>query len=98
MGDMNVFRTELACDRLRDGAQSEFRAGECRKTRPPAHARGGAGEENVALAAGKHQTRGLATGEKAGIAGHLPHLAENPLGRFDDWKIDVGADVEDANL
>src|SRR5712671_1464397 len=98
MGNMDVFRTELACDRLRDRAQSEFRAGKRRKPRSAAHARGRAGEENVALAAGKHQARGLATGKEAGIAGHFPYLAENPLGGLDDRKIHVGADVEDANL
>src|SRR5438128_11081047 len=98
MGDMDVLGTELARDRLRDRAQSEFRAGKCRKTRSAAHAGGRAGEENVAPAAGKHQARGLAAGKKAGIAGHFPHLAENPLGGLDDRKIHVGADVEDANL
>src|SRR6266436_1157825 len=98
MGDMDVFGTELACDRLRDRAQSEFRAGKGRKTRPAAHACGRAGEENVALAAGKHQARGLAAGKKAGIARHFPNFAENALGRIDDRKIHVGADVEDANL
>jgi hypothetical protein len=55
-------------------------------------------KENVALAAGKHQARGLAAGEEAGIAGHFPHFAKHPLGGLDDRKIDVGADVEDANL
>src|SRR5258705_3234738 len=98
MGDVDVFGTELAGDRLGDRAQSEFRAGKRRKTRAAAHARGRAGEEDIALAAGKHQARSLATGEKAGIAGHFPHLAENPLGGVDDRKIHIGADVEDANL
>src|SRR6266436_9644800 len=98
MGDMDVFGTELAGDRLRHRAQSEFRAGKRRKPRSAAHACGRAGEENVALAAGKHQARGLATGKEAGIAGHFPYLAENPLGGLDDRKIHVGADVEDANL
>src|SRR6059058_2555971 len=98
MGDMDVLGTELARDRLRNRAQSEFRAGKCRKTRSAAHAGGRAGEENVALAARQHKTRGLATGKKAGIAGHFPHLAENPLGGLDNRKIHVGADVEDANL
>src|SRR6266852_2392426 len=98
MGDIDVLGTELACDRLRDRAQSEFRAGKRRKTRSTAHAGGRAGEENVALAAGQHQARGLAAGKKAGIAGHFPHLAEHPLGGVDNRKIHVGADVEDANL
>src|SRR6266403_1955570 len=98
MGDMDVFGTELAGDRLRHRAQSEFRAGKRRKTRSAAHAGGRAGEENVALAAREHQTRGLATGKEAGIAGHFPHFAENALGGVDDRKIHVGADVEDADL
>ena len=50
------------------------------------------------LPRGKHQTRRLPAGEKTGIAGHLPNFAENPLGRIDDRKIHIGADVEDANL
>src|SRR6202140_2681011 len=95
---MDFLGAELACDRLRDRAQSEFRAGKGRKTRSAAHACGRAGEENAALAAGKHQARGLPAGKKAGIAGHFPHFAENPLGGLDDRKIDVGTDVEDANL
>ncbi len=95
---MDVLGTELACDRLRDRAQSEFRAGKRGKTRSAAHAGGRAGEENVALAAGKHQPRGLATCKKAGIAGHFPHFAEHPLGGIDDRKVHVGADIEDADL
>src|SRR6202790_2339891 len=98
MGDMDVLGAELARDRLRDRAQSEFRAGKGRKTRFAAHAGGRAGEENVTLAAGKHQARGLPAGKKAGIAGHFPHFAENPLGGLDDRKIHVGADVEAETL
>src|SRR6185369_14515656 len=98
MGDMDVFGTELTCDRLRHRAQSEFRAGKGRETRTAAHAGGRAGEKNVALAARKHQARRLAAGEKAGIARHFPHFAENPLGGVDDRKIHIGADVENANL
>src|SRR5258708_7327214 len=75
MGHMDVLGTELTCDRLRHRAQSEFRAGKRGKTRSAAHAGGRAGEENVALAAGKHQPRCLATCKKAGIAGHFPHFA-----------------------
>src|SRR5713226_4547154 len=80
MGDMDVLGTKLARGGLRDRPQSEFRAGESRKTRATTHARGGAREEDVALAAGKHQTGSLAAGKKAGITGHFPHFAENALG------------------
>src|ERR1700722_12803329 len=48
--------------------------------------------------AGKHQTRSLAAGKETGIAGHLPNLAENPLGRIDNRKVHIGADVEHANV
>src|SRR5581483_3393124 len=59
---------------------------------------GGSGEEDVALAARQHQPCGLAAREEAGIAGHFPYFAEHALGRFQDRKIDIGADVEDAHL
>ena len=35
---------------------------------------------------------------KPDVAGHLPDLAEDALGRLEDREIDVGADVEDADL
>src|SRR5205085_6202650 len=60
--------------------------------------RRGAGEEDVALAARQHQPRSLATGQKARVAGHLPNLAKHALGGLDDREIDVGTDVEDADL
>ena len=65
---------------------------------PPRKARGRAGEEDIAFAARQHQARRFAAGEKAGIAGHFPDLAEHALGRIQNRKIDVGADVEDADL
>src|SRR6266446_72440 len=40
----------------------------------------------------------LAPGKKTGIAGHFPHLAEHPLGGLENRKIDIGADVEDADF
>src|SRR3954447_5759949 len=63
-----------------------------------AQARRRTGEEDIALAAGQHQARGLAAGEEVGIASHLPDLAEHPFGGVENRKVDVGADVEDANL
>ncbi|MEH2515283.1 hypothetical protein V1279_000856 [Bradyrhizobium sp. AZCC 1610] len=37
-------------------------------------------------------------GEKARIAGHFPDLAKHTLGSVEDRKVDVGADVEDADF
>src|SRR5258708_37794095 len=98
MRDMDVLRSELACHRLRHRAQSEFRAGERRITAAATQGGGGGGEGDVALAARQHQPRRLAPGEKAGIARHFPHFAEHPLGCLENRKIDVGADVEDADF
>ena len=49
-------------------------------------------------AARQHQARGFATGEEARVAGHLPDLAEDALGRVEDREVDVGAYVEDADF
>ncbi len=46
----------------------------------------------------QHQPRRLARSQKPGIAGHLPDLAENPLSGLDKREIDVGANIEDADL
>src|SRR5207245_5753621 len=43
-------------------------------------------------------SRRLAPGEEAGIAGHLPDLAEYALGGLQDREVDVGADIEDADF
>src|SRR5262245_49589929 len=98
MGDMDVLRPKFARHRLRDRAQAELRAGECRISDAAAQARGGAGEEDIASAARQHQPRRLAAGEEAGIAGHLPDFAEYPFGGVEDREVDVGADVEDADF
>src|SRR5262249_35796932 len=63
-----------------------------------AQRRGRAREEDRPLAVRQHEARGLAPGEEAAIASHLPHLAEHPLGGLEDREVDVGAGVEDANL
>src|SRR3954454_1196490 len=39
-----------------------------------------------------------AADEEVGIASHFPDLAEHPFGGVENRKVDVGADVEDANL
>src|SRR5580692_6539990 len=57
MGGMDVLGPELARSRLRNGAQSELRAGESHIADAPAQRRGRAGEEDVALAARQHQLR-----------------------------------------
>src|SRR6266403_288223 len=98
MRDMDVLGSELARPRLRPRAQSEFRAGEGRIAAAAAQGGGGAGEKYVALAARQHQPCRLAPGKKTGIAGHFPHLAEHPLGGLQNRKIDIGADVEDADF
>ena len=51
-----------------------------------------------APAARQHQARRFAAGEEAGVAGHLPDLAEHALGGLQQREIDIGADVEDADL
>jgi hypothetical protein len=40
----------------------------------------------------------FARGEKPRIAAHLPHLAEHALGGFQQRKIYIRADIEDADL
>src|SRR5436309_1749508 len=69
-----------------------------RISRPTAKARGRAGEEDIAFAAGKHQPCRFAAREKAGTAGHFPNLAEHAFGRIQNREVDVGADIEDADL
>ena len=98
MGDMDALRTELARGTPAHRAQAEFGAGKGGIADPAAQARGGAGKEDVAAAARQHQPRRLAPGQETGIAGHLPDLAEHPLGGLEQREIDIGADVEDADL
>src|SRR5450631_1911085 len=98
MGNVDVLRAKLARGRLGDGPQAKLGTGEGRIAGSAAQARGCAGEEDIALAAGQHQAGGFAAGEKAGIAGHFPDLAEHALGGVENREIDVGADVENADL
>jgi hypothetical protein len=55
-------------------------------------------KEDIAVAARRQQARCLAARQEAGIAGHLPDLTEHPLGGLEQWEIDIGADVEDADF
>ena len=98
MGDVDVFRTQFACGRLRNGAQAELGAGKGRVACSAAQGRRGAREEDVALAPRQHQARRFAAGQEAGITGHLPDLPEHALGRVQNREIDVGADIEDADF
>src|SRR5258705_3975502 len=98
MSDVDVLRTELARGRLCHRAQAELGAGEGRIAGSAAQARRRAGEEDIALAPGQHQSRRLAACEKAGIAGHFPDLAEHALGSVENREVDVGADVEDTHF
>src|SRR5437867_710078 len=98
MRDVDVLWPQLARRRLCNGPQAELCAGEGRIARPAAKARGRSGEKDIALAAGKHQPRRFAAREKTGIAGHFPNLAEYAFGRIQNREVDVGANVEDADL
>src|SRR3954468_17865707 len=98
VGDMDILRAQLTCHRLRHSAQSEFGAGKGSIAAAAAQRSGRTREEDVALAARQHQPGRLAPRKEAGVAGHLPSLAENALGRFEDREVDVGANVEDADI
>jgi len=69
-----------------------------RLARAAAHARRSAGEEDRAAAMRQHGPRRLAPGQEAGVARHLPHLAEHALGGVQQGEGDVAADVEHAHL
>ena len=45
-----------------------------------------------------HVAGGFAAGEEAGVARHLPHLAEHALGGFEQGEVDVASDIEDDDL
>src|SRR5262245_12128749 len=98
MRDVDILRPELARHRLRDHAQPGFRGGERGVADTAAQARGRTGKEDCPTAARQHQARGFAPGDEAGVAGHFPDLAEHSLGGLEDRKIDVRADVEDADF
>ena len=45
-----------------------------------------------------HASRGFPAGQEAPVTRHLPDFPEHALRRIENRKIDVGTDVEDANL
>src|SRR5208282_540902 len=98
MCDVDILRPEFARGALRNCAQAEFRGGECRVSDPAAQAGGRACEENCSAPARDHQASRLTPRDEAGVAGHLPDLAEHAVGRLEQREVDVGADVENANL
>ncbi len=98
MRDMDVFRPELARHRLRHGAQAKLRAGKGRKAAAAAERRGRASEEDIALASRQHQPRRFAARDKAGPAGHFPYFPKHTVSGLQNRKIDIGADIEDADL
>ena len=98
MRDMDALRAELAGRALRHRAQAEFGAGEGGVADAAAQAGSGAGKEDVPRPRGSISRAASRAGQEAGVAGHLPDLAEDPLGRLEQREIDVGADVEDADL
>jgi acyl-CoA dehydrogenase len=98
MRDVDILRTELASHALRDRAKSELGARKCCIANAATHTCGGAGEEDAAFAVRQHQACGFAAAQEPGIAGQLPDLAEDTLSRLQQRKVDVGADIEDADL
>src|ERR1700757_4974546 len=98
MSDVDVLRPELASDRLRHCPQPEFRARERGISGPPSEARGRSGEEDIPLAARDHQSGCFTACEKTRVTGHLPDLSEYPLRCLENGKIDVSADIEDADF
>src|SRR5262249_2221767 len=98
VGDGDVLRTELPGRARRERPQAELRAGEGRVPDAPAEAGGGTGEEDASALARQHEAGCLSAGEKARVARHLPDLAEHALGGVDEGEVDVGPDVEDADL
>src|SRR5262245_21552129 len=98
MGDVDILGPKLAGSGLRHRAQTELGAGKGRVTNAAAKARRRSGKEDAAAAAWHHPPRGLPPGEKSRIARHLPDLAEHALGRVEQGKVHVRADVEDAHL
>src|SRR5262249_103806 len=98
MGDVDVLRPQFARGSLRHGAEAEFGAGKSRVTNAAAQRSRRAGKKDGAAATWQHATRSLTSRQKSRIASHLPALAQNTIGRVQQRKIDVGADVEDADF
>src|SRR6478609_1218580 len=96
--DVDVLRAQFACRCLCNRAQAELGAGERRVSRSTAQGGGRPREEDIALAPRQHQASRFAPGQKAGVAGHFPDLSEHALSRIQNREIDVGPDVENADI
>src|SRR5262249_50750218 len=68
MRDVDAFWAELARRTLRYGAQAKFGAGKGGITDPTANSSGGAGKENIAAAARRHQPRRRPPSQRGGAA------------------------------
>ena len=95
---MDVLRAELPGGALCQRPQAELRAREGCVTGTSPEAGGGAGEEDASPPARQHEAGGFSAGQEAGIARHLPDLAEDAFGGLEEGEIDVRPDVEDADL
>ena len=97
MRHVDVLWSQFPGRTLSDSAQPELCGSECGVPDATAQARSRAGEEDRTLLTGQHQPGRLARGQETGVAGHFPDLAKNTLSCFGQGKVDVGADVEDAD-
>src|SRR4030095_16512421 len=79
-------------------SKAELGAGERGVTDAASQARRCAGEKDAAPATRQHVTGGLASGEKSRVAAHFPHFAEHAPRGFEQRKIYIRADVEDADF
>ena len=98
MCDVNILWAELARSALCDSAQTELGACECSVARAAPKTRSRTGEKDAAAASRDHVTGSFARRKESAVAAHLPHLAEHALGRFQQRKIYIRADVEDADF
>src|SRR4029450_3581039 len=98
MRDVNVLRAELARGTLGDGAQSELRTCECGVPDAASEARRPTGQKDATAVSRHHVPGRFARCKESGIAAHLPPFAEHALGRFQQRKIYIRADIEDADF
>ena len=98
MGDMDILRPQFARRTLCHRAQTGLGAGESGIAHPTTQGGRGASEQNGSPPMGQHQSGCFACRQKASIARHLPHLAEDTLGRIQKRKIHIGAGIEDADF
>src|SRR5215472_9729933 len=98
MRDVDILWSKFARRTLCDSAQAEFCRGERSVADAAAQTGGRTGEENASAPARDHQACGFAPCDKSRVTGHLPDLAEHAVGGLDQLEIDVGADIENADL